>query len=284
MSSQPTQYKCRFCSQTFLYVNSRTAHEKYCIRTRRQHNSKLSRNHQHPDGTERLSHLWNRQGSIEELIEIAFMQPGVPLSDLVRGIFGIMPPELLHTTCEGITMYIIEIIGTILGNNKVGEEAKNVLDSLHQTVEERLKRNSERDILRGSARSSFLKNSRVNADQRRGNLWRFLLITYTTTFTNKVSHLLESYGIDVLKMQQSLKMYLAMEEWFHSNNSIIEVRSARPLIVDVINLIQEVFPRTTGDGWNIQKMHGWAKMQVYICRYGNGINFFLDPANVITKR
>ena len=65
-------------------------------------------------------------------IEIAFMQPGVPLSDLVRGIFGIMPPELLHTTCEGITMYIIDIISTLLGNDNVGEEAKNVLDSLHQ--------------------------------------------------------------------------------------------------------------------------------------------------------
>ena len=40
-------------------------------------------------------------------INNAFMRPGVALSNVDHGIYHMLPPELLHTTQEGITKYIL---------------------------------------------------------------------------------------------------------------------------------------------------------------------------------
>jgi hypothetical protein len=41
-------------------------------------------------------------------IKNAFMNDNIPLSDLKCGVYGMTPPERLHTTCEGCTKYIFE--------------------------------------------------------------------------------------------------------------------------------------------------------------------------------
>ncbi len=36
------------------------------------------------------------------------MNDNIPLSNLKCGVYGMTPPERLHTTCEGCTKYIFE--------------------------------------------------------------------------------------------------------------------------------------------------------------------------------
>ena len=57
---------------------------------------------------------------------------------------------------------------------------------------------------------------------------------------------LKVHGIALSKFQECFRLYLAMEEWFHSMNKKEEVRSARPLIGRVIELVHEVFPQSDG--------------------------------------
>ena len=52
-------------------------------------------------------------------IDNAFMRPGVALSDQDHGIYRMLPPELLHTTQEGITKYVISTFSDIIANERI---------------------------------------------------------------------------------------------------------------------------------------------------------------------
>ena len=65
-----------------------------------------------------------------------------------------------------------------------------------------------------------------------------------------------------------------MEAWFHATVPKVKVRAARKLIGQVIDTMQECFPRRTGQGWNVPKVHGLSKIQTYMCLFGSGINFY----------
>ena len=80
------------------------------------------------------------------------------------------------------------------------------------------------------------------------------------------------HNLSVAKLIKFLKLYLSMEAWFHCNNPKTKVRSARPLIADVIRTMTNMFPRD-GQGWHISKVRGLTKMQHYIVQFGSGINF-----------
>jgi hypothetical protein len=91
----------------------------------------------------------------------AFMDKTLPLSKLLHGIYCMTPPERLHTTSEGLTKYMIESLCK-------GKRLLNKIESLHHTLHFDLKRNSEHDFPRGSARNGDLKNTLVSATKRRG--------------------------------------------------------------------------------------------------------------------
>ena len=68
-----------------------------------------------------------------------------------------------------------------------------------------------------------------------------------------------------------------MEDWFHIVNQKDKVRSADPLITKVLRMLKKPFPRTHGQGYNIPKFHGMAKMQSYMRLFGYAINFYGGP-------
>ena len=74
-----------------------------------------------------------------------------------------------------------------------------------------------------------------------------------------------------------IKLYLAMEQWFHQNNPKQQVMNARRKIGNVPKLMKQVFPRTNGHGCNIPKYHGMSKMQYYMRLFGSAMNFFGGP-------
>jgi hypothetical protein len=108
-------------------------------------------------------------------IDNAFMDDDLPLSDSVYGIFSMLPPERLHVTCEGITKYMFDCLRNIIDRKIM----MNDIETVHHNLNHRLRRNSERDFPRGSDRNGCLKNTLVNASERRGNLFRLLCLCHT---------------------------------------------------------------------------------------------------------
>jgi len=114
------------------------------------------------------------------------MQEGVPLSDLMHGIYMMTPPELLHTTDEGTTEYMFESTNVLLGEwegdgvGDTGTEMKKMFNTVHLNFFYTKYRQSERDLPRGAGRTGFLKNTKVGASEKRGNTFIFLCICHTT--------------------------------------------------------------------------------------------------------
>ena len=143
-----------------------------------------------------------------------------------------------------------------------------------------MKRNSERDLPRGSVRNSVLKNSLVTASERRGNLFRFLCLAHTDQIKARLEQCFSIENIRIADFFLCLKLYLGMEDWFHTSNPKTEVRSSKILIAQTLQLIKDVFLRTdtngeeVGQGWAIPKFHGTTKFTDYIMLFGSAINFF----------
>ncbi|KAL7544155.1 hypothetical protein ACHAWF_017564 [Thalassiosira exigua] len=113
-------------------------------------------------------------------IENAFVDPNVPLSDDVRGLYGITPPELLHTTHEGVTKYVTKAISKLLsqGSKKLAGKARELIEKLHHTLHSECGRNSERDFPRSSDRTRLFALTLVQAHERWGNLFILLCISH----------------------------------------------------------------------------------------------------------
>ena len=116
-------------------------------------------------------------------IDNAFMDVNLPLSHAIHGIFCMCPPERLHVTCEGITLYMTDCLRNNIGDKGVGKILLDNIEKAHHLLNHRLRRNSERDIPRGSDRNEFLKNTLVNASERRGNLFCLLCLCHTDQFS-----------------------------------------------------------------------------------------------------
>ena len=222
----------------------------------------------------------------KHFVDNAFVDPDVPVSDAVRGVYGITPPELLHTTQEGITKYVTGAISKLLskGNKQLAGKARELIEKLHHTLHSERGRNSERDFPRSSDRTGLFELTLVQAHERRGNLFVLLCISHCRDAKLYFVDALRNVGVDPKDFFRSLKLYLSMEEWFHDNNPVEEVDASRVLIAEVLGLIQKVYIRNDGQKWNIPKMHGLTKMQHYITLFGSGINFFGGPGESFHKK
>ena len=127
------------------------------------------------------------------LIENAFSHEDVPIYDDVSGIYGITPPELLHTTQEGLTKYIIEALGLLLnkGDSKRAKKAREVIDNLHHTFHKARGGNSDRDFPISADRTSLFTNTLIQAAERRGNIFVLLCVSHC--------QLADDYFVDALK-------------------------------------------------------------------------------------
>ncbi len=52
-----------------------------------------------------------------------------------------------------------------------------------------------------------------------------------------------------------------------------QINQSRKLLGELITLIKECFPRTEEWGWNLPKMHAFAKMPQYMLKFGSANNF-----------
>jgi len=66
---------------------------------------------------------------------------------------------------------------------------------------------------------------------------------------------------------------LGFERWVNESHTRSQIHKSRKLLGELITIIQECFPRTDGWGWNLPKMHAFAKMPHYMLRLGSANKF-----------
>ena len=67
-------------------------------------------------------------------VDNTFHSNFVPMSDVVHGINGCMPPEGLHTFGSGIYTRVFKTLHDIIGLDDANSMAKDEIDTLHQSV------------------------------------------------------------------------------------------------------------------------------------------------------
>ena len=72
----------------------------------------------------------------------------VLISDIIRGIFGIVPAETLHVLGTGIIKYMLKAIVQLVGPNESKKQEKNLFDILHENLVWDAARQSKRDFPR----------------------------------------------------------------------------------------------------------------------------------------
>ena len=184
-------------------------------------------------------------------IKNALTHPDLPLSDRVHGVYGMTPPELLHSSGSGLIMYQFQVL-----SEAMDDENKAIFDDLHRKVSFAISRQSEIDFPRGSVRNSPLDGTKRQSTERRGDQFRLLCMTYTIRGCDTLTLALEQFNVSIEEMRSFLKLYLAMEEWFHTVNSKQKVRSARTQIAKVLRQLKKfsrdltarvtTYPNSTG--------------------------------------
>ncbi len=70
-----------------------------------------------------------------------------------------------------------------------------------------------------------------------------------------------------------LKLYLAYERWVTEQHSRAQAFRSYKVLGELIEMIKQCFPREVGWGWNLLKMHAFAKMPSNILKFGSANNF-----------
>ena len=94
-------------------------------------------------------------------INNVFMRPGVALSDVDHGIYRMLPPELMHTTQEAITKYILATFSDIFGKESTKRRSKWYTENstkTHQGTASVTFQNQHRERDSSNARWSVLTN------------------------------------------------------------------------------------------------------------------------------
>jgi hypothetical protein len=137
---------------------------------------------------------------------------------------------------------MIDSLCNTIGDVGDGKKLLTAIENLHRTLHFDLKRNSEQDFLRGSARNSALKNTIVSATEHCGNMFLLLCLRHTDAVHKDFEMILRRSGINVANFFECLKLYISMEDWFRENNLKEEVNSANSLVAETLELLHTCFP------------------------------------------
>jgi len=197
----------------------------------------------------------------------------VPFSDLVHGIFGCIPAEMLHVSGNGIMQYQLDVINEIISAGSNKRSTLHRLDILHQNLVKDASRQSEQDMPRMSDRNGVTDGTKMSASERVGNMFLVLCALHTELGKEIFSDGCNESGISMQQIKDCLKLQLGFERWVNDSNHRADVERATSLVAELISRIQSSFPRTGGNQWCIPKMHSLAKMIHYMKQFGKAKNF-----------
>jgi hypothetical protein len=133
-------------------------------------------------------------------------------------------------------------------------------------------------------RNGMIDRTKCQSFEQKENLFRLLCIAHKTKSRNDLQTALQLSDQRWLKFLHFIKMYLAMEEWFHDCNDKDEVNVSRGEISKVLSVLQKFFPISDHtNGYSIPKIHGMTKMHSYIKLFDSGMNFYGGPGEAAHK-
>jgi hypothetical protein len=118
-----------------------------------------------------------------------------------------------------------------------------------------VKRQSERELPQGAIRNGIIDGTKCQSEVRKANLFLLLCVANTTEGSMKLQTALNHNSSKWKKLQEFIKLYLSMCEWFHDCNDKEEVNQARSLIAKVLKMLQRLYPREEKQGWNTTEFH-----------------------------
>ncbi len=131
----------------------------------------------------------------------------MPLSDNCHGTYGMMPPELLHTSGSGLIKYMFGSLRAQLGS----EKDRDNIDKLHVRLYMTIKNQSEQDSPRGAMRNGLIDGTKCQSEERKGNLFLLLNIANTTHGGEKLQNGLGYSNAKWKKWLKFVKLYTAAE-------------------------------------------------------------------------
>ena len=195
----------------------------------------------------------------------------IPLSDLIHGIFGVTPAEVLHVFGNGIVWeYLFRAIVNLIGPKDSNMAEKNLYNALHASLVRDARRQSDRDFPRMSIRGGFGDGTKMASHEAIGNLVIQLVISYTQSGIDILKAGWESHRISQSSYRHTIKLLLAYERWVQESNPIEDVKNATGTVAELIEGIKKCFPRVDGQGWDLPKIHSAANMPYYMLKFGNG--------------
>jgi hypothetical protein len=138
---------------------------------------------------------------------------------------------------------------------------KESFDDLNCCLVRDAEQQSERDFPRMSILNLITDGTKICRSEWVDNC--FLLLWVMHTHSGKTLMLKETKERKITLerlFKNCLKLYLLFECWVNEPHPWSQVCQSSKALGNLIKLIKECFPRDVGWGWNLPKMHAFAKM------------------------
>jgi len=93
--------------------------------------------------------------------------------------------------------------------------------------------------------------------ERVGNIAILLGLTYMEEGMELLKAGLKSKKISMTDFRCCMKLILSFFQWFHQPNLKWKVDKVQSLVVEMLSLLKQCFPRHGGLGWKLPKFHVW---------------------------
>jgi hypothetical protein len=106
-----------------------------------------------------------------------------------------------------------------------------------------------------------------------GNFFVLLCVMHTHSGRKLMWKEMKHRKITLKKIKNCLKLYLSFECCVNEPYPRSQVKQSSKALGILINLIKECFQRDEGWGWNLPKMHAFAKMPHNMLKFGSANSF-----------
>jgi hypothetical protein len=111
-----------------------------------------------------------------------------------------------------------------------------------------------------SMQNGITDGTKMCGSEQVGNCFVLLCVMHSHSGQKLMWKEMKDRKISLKKIKNFLKLYLSFECWVNESHPRSQVKQSLEVLGILINLIKECFPRDEGLGWNLPKMHAFAKM------------------------
>jgi hypothetical protein len=124
-----------------------------------------------------------------------------------------------------------------------------------------------------SIHNGITDGTKMCGSERVGNCFVLFCVMHTHLGKELMSNKMKQRKIPIKRFIKCLKLYLAYERWVTEPHSRAQIHCSYKVLGELIKMIKQFFPREVGWGWNLPKMHAFAKMPSNILKFGSANNF-----------